>query len=195
MSDDRPSDVLGSLPRTRPHRRSEKRGARPAVDAPAATDAPELTEARASRVAPAASAGPAAPKAKPARSAKPKPKPKTKPKTKPKPAGTAATGSKRQALEQPPQPAGAPSKASAGAQRKPGGAGRRRPATVSPTKAAAPARRPPATRPGAESQRGSRPGGADLLGTAVQAAAELAEIGLSVGARAVRRAVSRLPRP
>jgi hypothetical protein len=31
--------------------------------------------------------------------------------------------------------------------------------------------------------------------TAVQAAAELAEIGLHVGARALRRAVSRLPRP
>jgi hypothetical protein len=37
--------------------------------------------------------------------------------------------------------------------------------------------------------------GADVLGTAVQAAAELAEIGLSVSARALRRAVSRLPRP
>jgi hypothetical protein len=36
---------------------------------------------------------------------------------------------------------------------------------------------------------------ADVVGTAVQAAAELAEIGLSVSARALRRAVSRLPRP
>ncbi len=35
----------------------------------------------------------------------------------------------------------------------------------------------------------------DVVGTAVQAAAELAEIGLSVSARALRRAVSRLPRP
>jgi hypothetical protein len=35
----------------------------------------------------------------------------------------------------------------------------------------------------------------DVLGTAVQAAAELAEIGLSIGAQAIRRAVSRLPRP
>jgi len=33
------------------------------------------------------------------------------------------------------------------------------------------------------------------LETAVQAAAELAEIGLHAGARALRRAVSRLPRP
>jgi hypothetical protein len=35
----------------------------------------------------------------------------------------------------------------------------------------------------------------DILGTAVQAAAELAEIGLSVSARALRNALSRLPRP
>jgi hypothetical protein len=34
-----------------------------------------------------------------------------------------------------------------------------------------------------------------VLSTAVQAAAELAEIGLSVSARAVRRAASKLPRP
>ena len=38
-------------------------------------------------------------------------------------------------------------------------------------------------------------GGTDLLGTAVQAAAELAEIGFSLSARAVRSAVSKLPRP
>jgi hypothetical protein len=34
-----------------------------------------------------------------------------------------------------------------------------------------------------------------VLETAVQAAAELAEIGLHAGARALRRTVSRLPRP
>jgi hypothetical protein len=37
--------------------------------------------------------------------------------------------------------------------------------------------------------------GRDILGIAAQAAAELAEIGLSVSARALRNAVSRLPRP
>lgn len=37
--------------------------------------------------------------------------------------------------------------------------------------------------------------GAEILGTAVQAAAELAEIAMSAGARALRNAVSRLPRP
>jgi hypothetical protein len=39
------------------------------------------------------------------------------------------------------------------------------------------------------------PKGSDIVSTAVQAAAELAEIGLSVSARALRNAVSRLPRP
>jgi hypothetical protein len=37
--------------------------------------------------------------------------------------------------------------------------------------------------------------GADVIGTAVHAAAELAEIGLSAGARALRNAVARLPKP
>jgi hypothetical protein len=37
--------------------------------------------------------------------------------------------------------------------------------------------------------------GVDIIGTAVQAAAELAEIGLSASARALRSAVARLPRP
>jgi hypothetical protein len=37
--------------------------------------------------------------------------------------------------------------------------------------------------------------GADILLTAVHAVAELAEIGLSASARAMRNAVARLPRP
>jgi hypothetical protein len=39
------------------------------------------------------------------------------------------------------------------------------------------------------------PDGAELLGTVVKAGFELAEIGMTVGARALRTAVSRLPRP
>jgi hypothetical protein len=35
----------------------------------------------------------------------------------------------------------------------------------------------------------------EILGTAVQATAELAEIGLALSARALRNAASRLPRP
>jgi hypothetical protein len=37
--------------------------------------------------------------------------------------------------------------------------------------------------------------GADIIGTTIQAAAELAEIGLTVTARALRNAVARLPKP
>ena len=39
------------------------------------------------------------------------------------------------------------------------------------------------------------PRGREIVGTMVQAAAELAEIGLSVSARAFKEAVARLPRP
>src|SRR5437868_317665 len=42
---------------------------------------------------------------------------------------------------------------------------------------------------------GPRHGRADLLGTAVQAAGELASIGLAFGGQAVKQALSRLPRP
>ena len=50
---------------------------------------------------------------------------------------------------------------------------------------------PTPPRPGQPDQTTGR----DILGIAAQAAAELAEIGLSVSARALRNAVSRLPRP
>ncbi len=42
MSDDRPRDVLSSLPRRRPHRRSDKRGPRPLTSSapPAGKPAP-----------------------------------------------------------------------------------------------------------------------------------------------------------
>ena len=68
-------------------------------------------------------------------------------------------------LRQPPQPRGVP----------------QQPKTARP-KADAPAERPAPPR-------------RELLATAVQAAAELTEMGLSAGARALREAVSRLPRP
>ena len=47
---------------------------------------------------------------------------------------------------------------------------------------------PPSSAPGS-------PRGREIVGTMVQAAAELAEIGLSVSARAIKEAVARLPRP
>ena len=54
----------------------------------------------------------------------------------------------------------------------------------------------PAGAPPSPRSRGSVPNtGADVFGTAVHAAAELAEIGLTAGARALRNAVARLPKP
>lgn len=40
-----------------------------------------------------------------------------------------------------------------------------------------------------------RPRGTDLVGTAVHAAAELAQIGIAAGGRALKSAIQRLPRP
>jgi hypothetical protein len=62
--------------------------------------------------------------------------------------------------------------------------------------AARPAKTPPAIP--AKTPRaipGARATRSDVLGTAVQAAAELAEIGLTIGARTLRDALSRLPHP
>ncbi len=119
MPDERPPEVLAALPRTRPHRRSNKRPTRTG----------ETHETR-----------------DPIR-ATPKPPP----------------------LRQPAQPAGTPD--------------------------APPTRKPPDD-PLPPEPSGSRlPSGTELVGTAVQAAAELAEIGISMTARALRRTVSRLPRP
>ncbi|HEY2259594.1 MAG TPA: hypothetical protein VGH45_07760 [Solirubrobacteraceae bacterium] len=124
MSDERPPGVLGGLPRTRPHRRSDKRPAQSA------------SRAQPAQAQPASRAQPA--QAQPA----PKPTSPSKPRspTKPRPSAN------------PRSPATPRS-------------------TVEP---------PAATGP---------------LGTAVQAAAELAEIGLTASARALRGALSRLPRP
>jgi hypothetical protein len=180
MSDEQPSDVLGALPRTRPHRRSDKRGSPRAETTPPERDngaPPEQTahapepadDTPAPAAAPAADApapaaddptGPeqlaAAAKAPSARARKPTAKKTTAPKQRSARASEPSPQA-RPRLRQPPQPAGTPSRA--------------------PDAKPIPAR------------------GTDLLGTAVQAAAELAEIGLSLSARAVRSAVSKLPRP
>jgi hypothetical protein len=117
MSDERPDDILGGLPHSRPHRRSAKRPAAPGVQSAEANPPPTPTP----RATPK-------PRATPTSRATPKPRAEPRVGARPEPAP------------------------------------------------------PPAPNDG-------------VLGTAVQAAAELAEIGLSASARALRGVLSRLPRP
>jgi hypothetical protein len=143
MTDEPEPGVIGSLPRTRPHRRSSKR--------PAPTGAPPVaTQAQEPAVVKAAGA-PKARARKPVAATRVPAKPRTA-KTKPAPIRP-----------------------------------RTAKATPTPTRPRASTPAPTATPPS-----GSSPG---VLETAVQAAAELTEIGLHAGARALRRVVSRLPRP
>jgi hypothetical protein len=47
----------------------------------------------------------------------------------------------------------------------------------------------------APSPESGRPSGVELVTTAVQAAGELTQIGLTIGGKLVKRAVDRLPKP
>jgi hypothetical protein len=72
------------------------------------------------------------------------------------------------------------------------------PETTKPPAPAPEATKPPEPAPPPEATKPPEPSRREVPGpleTAVQAAAELAEIGLHAGARALRGAVSRLPRP
>ena len=120
--DDAP-DVLSSLPRTRPQRRSAKRDA---PKKPVARKAPAKKAAPAKRTAPAARKAPA------------KPRPKV---------------------------------------------------------AAAPPNLPPAGfAPPPDEQHRPAPSGVELVGTAIQAAGELVQIGTAIGGQALKSALSRLGR-
>jgi len=130
-------EVFGSLPSSRPQRRSTKRAARTS-----STDGTAPTKATAK---PKTAAKPKA-KAKPKTAAKPK---AAAPKPRPKPKAAAA----------PPR------------------------STVPPAGYATP-------------RSDEEPSGrGDLIGTAVQAAGELTQIGLAAGSRAISSALKRLPRP
>jgi hypothetical protein len=171
MADDRHSEVLGGLPRTRPHRRSDKRAsAGPNGVKPETT---ETTEPAEPAGAEPAAAKPAA--AKPAASGPAEHKPAA-----PKPSAH------KPAARKPPAPrrvVATPSGAGAAVADAPGKDRIRQPSQ-------------PAGGPPAPKRRGPVPiNGADIVGTAVQAAAELTEIGLTVTARALRGALRRLPRP
>jgi hypothetical protein len=121
-------EVLTSLPRSRPVRRSAKRGDRPAAGDPVR-----------------ASPTPAAPR-----------KPRA-----PKPVGETGSGKPK------PRPA-------------------------------APQRKGPAAGDAAPDARSAEPdgsAGAELISTTIQAAAELAQIGLTVGRQTLRSMLDRLPKP
>jgi hypothetical protein len=77
---------------------------------------------------------------------------------------------------------------------KPKSAAKARPA-AKPRAAAAPSQIPPAGYATPRPEDHGVPRGADLVTTAVQAAGELAQIGLAAGGRALKSALERLPRP
>ncbi len=156
-------EVLTSLPRSRPVRRSAKRGDRPAVQGAARASAKPVTP----RTPPAAKPGAKAPTATPRTTAK-------------------------RAATRPPAPpaggAGATPRAAAGPAR---GTERARPRET-------PRRKVPAAGYAAADSRPGEPSGsagAELISTTVQAAAELAQIGLTVGRQTLRSMLDRLPKP
>jgi hypothetical protein len=161
MSDERPSEVLGSLPRTRPHRRSEKRAAPTRPD----PIKPTTAGATATSIPAKASASTKAP---------------TRTKAATRPPATRAGRAPRSAHVQARRPAAAP------------GANKR--ATPAAARVRQPAQ-PPGTPSSAAAPPPAGSGRADLISSAVHASAELAEIGISAGARALRGVVARLPKP
>jgi hypothetical protein len=178
----RKPSVIGSLPNTRPHRRSARR---PAVDP--ATVAVEGPPVSGQGAAPPAS--PAAPKAKAQTTKAQTTKAQTTKAQTTKAQTTKANAKARTEAEaKPGRSAAKAAPPRPSSQVKPGrSAGRAAPRRASSQITTEPPRMPAPTQRTPES-----PG---ALGTAVQAAAELAEIGLQVGARALRRTLDRLPRP
>jgi hypothetical protein len=181
-------DVFGSLPNSRPQRRSARRDRSTAKAKPAATG-----PAEAAAKAKPAPAGPAeaAAKAKPAATgpaeaaAKPKAAGRAKAATSanPKPAARAEPAA-RAAAATPATPA---ARAARAAQAKSA-------AKETPPRAGA-AQIPPAGYATPRPDDDGVPRGAELVTTAVQAAGELAQIGLAAGGRALKSALERLPRP
>jgi hypothetical protein len=176
-------EVLGSLPKTRPERRSSKR------DRPA----------RSAR--PAAGPGPKAPAGAKRRAAKPATAERTKAATKPataertKAATKPATAERTKAATKPAAGAKRPkATASKSAARTKIGADAKTPTRA--RKAPASGASKPVPPAGYAAPRAGKAGGpGDLMGTAVQAAGELAEIGATLAGQALRSALRRLPRP
>jgi len=185
-------EVLTSLPRSRPTRRSSKRGERPdpqqatepsstpePAEPPEPSEPPKPARPKPAHPKPAASTA----KAKPAASAEPA-KPAPPKAVRPKPA-----------RPKPARPKPPPPKPPAASERPP-------PKKPSPEKTTErpriqPERKvPPAGYAAPTSGDHEGPAGAtEILTTTFQAATELVQIGFSVGRQALRAALDRLPRP
>jgi len=159
------SDLLSALPRTRPHRRSSRR--------------PERGRGVSAKPA-AAQANAAVPNAKPTAPQATAAAPRTK---------AAVTKAKSAA----PQPKPRATKDSPDAPKRLAEP-YNRPLASSGSRLRQPAQ-PVGTPSARASGRSVAPDRQNVIGTAVQAAGELAEIGLSLSTRAVRNALGRLPRP
>ncbi len=169
-AEDGEREVLTSLPRSRPVRRSAKRGDRPRPDGADAAPAATATKPAAPRKSASASASPA--RKPPAAKVK-------------RPAGASASGASAKAAGTTPKP-----KAAA----KP----RTRPTVDPKTKPrVAPERKVPPAGYASASKADSddAPGATEILTSALQAATELAQIGISVGRQALQSAFERLPKP
>jgi hypothetical protein len=179
--------VMGALPSQRPARIGGDRPSAPAGNAPAARTVSETA------------AKPANGAAKPARAAS---KPATKPATKAasKPRATAAR--RKAAAPRTFEPTAAAESAAGDADARAAGAvptpepepaRRQRPRAV---RKVAPGTGPVGPEPPLEPEpEHGRPSGVELVATAIQAAGEVAQIGLAIGGRIVKRAVDRLPKP
>jgi outer membrane biosynthesis protein TonB len=159
-------DVFGSLPSSRPQRRSAKRDSG--------------TRAR-------TTAGPAQAKTT-------KAKPKTAAKAKAKPKAAASTRAKPKATAKPKTAAKPKATAKPKGTAKPKTAAKPKPRARAKPQAAPRSTVPPAgyATPRADEVPSGR---GDLIGTAMQAAGELTQIGLAAGSRALSSALKRLPRP
>jgi hypothetical protein len=105
-----------------------------------------------------------------------------------------ATTPAPEAAAGPPPAAEKPRRAKAAARSRPAAsAPPEAPATAAP--ATPPRRRPAPPPPPPAAPRRGPPRGTELVTTAIQAAGELAQIGLTAGGKALKRAVDRVPRP
>jgi hypothetical protein len=146
-------DVFGSLPNTRPQRRSARRDRAGEKAKPAASAQAKAGAGAAAKPRPAA-------KAKPAAQAKPRPAARAEP----------AARAQRAAAAKPAAAKSAPPRTTA-------------------------SQIPPAGYATPHADDDGVPRGTELVTTAVQAAGELAQIGLAAGGRALKSALGRLPRP